>query len=977
MRKDRGTNGGGTAFLVHKDVPFQEVTSPATLKDDAHIETLTIKITSNSSPVYIRNVYISPASSCSQGYVAPIKHLADGLSDDYLILGDLNAHNELWHTQDTPDSRGTLISDWIAERNEIGILNEDVPTRITANTCTAPDVSIATAGILPSCSWSTDTTLSSDHLPIRINISTAIKQIKSDKKTYINFRKADWTNFERETEEAFSTAPHTDDVHASERFFRKVLQRAAKRNIPTGRIPKIINAVSSATAKLIDVRDKLRAEDPTSARLPEIQKEINISIRDHRQQKWLEHLDKCQPGSKQMWDTVKSLSNPPRKPENQSVAFQNKHYLDARKIANKLNSQYTPPSANKPTKALRRLLRQTRKTTSDRPIHISTDQVRKAIKKSKNSKAVGPHELSPIMLKHIGDHGISYLANIYNSVLKSSTIPSLWKVGKIIPLLKPNKPADQGTSFRPISLLSPPAKTLESIILSEIQQSITLAPHQHGFRSGRSTQTALQEITDYVTDGLNRPKPRHRTVLVAIDLSKAFDTVNHDILFDDIANLPLNNYIKRFLLSYLRGRLTYVVFRGRKSRYRKMRQGVPQGGVLSPTLFNLYMSKLPSPPPGMKLVTYADDSTVLKSGPVIGPLCTELNNYLDTLNQWFKDRSLLISPSKSSATLFTTWGNEMSKTLEIEIDGTTVPTVQNPSILGVTLDPMMTFGPHTQNLKKKINGRNNILKALAGTSWGLEKETLLTTYKATSGSLLNYCAPIFTPHVSDSNWDSLQTAQNAALRIATGCVKMTDRDHLHAECKSMPVKAHCEMLSKQFLLATTQPHHPNHSDLDDLPDPRHTKRNTLKTKFADNIKPLTAGGKTDPVSYKAGLRQLHTDAVRQTINNQAPNKVLNMPAPKINRTEKLLPRKTRTTLAQLRSGYSTYLNSYLHRINPASHPSPSCPQCDVEAHSTNHLFDCTAAPTELPTGSLWEDPPAVAAFLGLPTHEDAVLDDND
>ena len=99
--------------------------------------------------------------------------------------------------------------------------------------------------------------------------------------------------------------------------------------------------------------------------------------------------------------------------------------------------------------------------------------------------------------------------------------------------------------------------------------------------------------------------------------------------------------------------------------------------------------------------------------------------------------------------------------------------------------------------------------------------------------------------------------------------------------------------------------------------------------------------------------------------------------PGINRTEKLLPRKTRTTLAQLRSSYSTYLNKYLHRINPATYPSPSCPQCDVEEHSTNHLFDCTAAPTDLTTGSLWEDPPAVAAFLGLPTHEDAVLDDND
>ena len=107
---------------------------------------------------------------------------------------------------------------------------------------------------------------------------------------------------------------------------------SGKSYIPTGRIPKIINAVSSDTAKLIDARDKLRAEDPTSARLPEIQRNINISIRDHRQQKWLGHLDKCQPGSKQMWNTVKSLSNPPRKPENQSVAFQNKHYLDSKKL---------------------------------------------------------------------------------------------------------------------------------------------------------------------------------------------------------------------------------------------------------------------------------------------------------------------------------------------------------------------------------------------------------------------------------------------------------------------------------------------------------------------------------------------------------------------------------------------------------------------------------------------------------------------
>ena len=101
-----------------------------------------------------------------------------------------------------------------------------------------------------------------------------------------------------------------------------------------------------------------------------------------------------------------------------------------------------------------------------------------------------------------------------------------------------------------------------------------------------------------------------------------------------------------------------------------------------------------------------------------------------------------------------------------------------------------------KHLKEKVNNRNNILKALAGTSWGKEKETLLTTYKAIGGSLINYAAPVWSPFVSQTNWDTLQPCQNTALRIATGCVKITDIDHLHTECKQMPVKEHCQMLGK-------------------------------------------------------------------------------------------------------------------------------------------------------------------------------------
>ena len=979
VRKDRGNNikGGGVAFLVSHDVPFQVVTTPNTLENDPHLEEITISVTSNKKdPLNIRNVYIPPASSCGQGYQAPIDKLTDGLGDSTLILGDVNAHHQLWHSDDTEDPRGRLIADWIGV-SDLGILNEDLPTRVTATASTAPDLSIASCNIIPSCIWSVNTSLGSDHLPIHIKLSTEIRKIPVPNKTFINFKKADWENFTKTSEALFDNAPLNSNVHASEKFFRNIVNKAAKQNIPSGRIPNVLNAVPTETANLMKERDRIRKEDPADDQINILNTQINNSIKNHRKEKWLDHLNSCGPNTKKLWDTIKAINNPPKQPDNQSIQFNKKHYNDPKKIANKFNSQYTPGTKTKPTKEFRRLLRQIRKKSPDPEVSITTDMTEKAIKKAKNSKAMGPDNISPVMMKHLGPKAISYLTNIFNNVVNQATLPPMWKVGRIIPLLKPKKPADEGPSYRPISLLSPPVKILESIILAPIQESISLADHQHGFRKGRSTMTALQDITDHVKFGLNRQKPVNRTVMVAVDLSRAFDTVNHETLIKDIADLPLNNNIKCFLVSYLRGRQTYVEFRGAKSKHRKMRQGVPQGGVLSPVLFNLYMAKIPTPPANIKLVTYADDSTVLCSGPKIEPLCLDLNIYLTTLNEWFKERNLEISAPKSSATLFTTFSNEVSKELPIHIDGSKVPTLKNPKILGVTLDPLLTFKAHADLLKVRVNSRTNILKALAGSSWGMDTETLLTTYSATSKSLLSYCAPVWTPTLSDTNFGELQVAQNHGLRAALGCVKASHIDHLHAEAKIMPVKDHCTMLTKQFLLSTTRPTHPNHSDINTAP-PRRIMKPSMLTRFAEDIRPLAPTGISDDINYKEGLKTLHTSSVQATIAKQSDNAVLGTKAPKVNKSETILPRKTRTILSQLRSGYSSHLNTFLNTINPTKYPSRDCPKCNQNPHETPHLFNCPADPTNLTPRTLWEDPPAAAAFLGLEVNQGAAdLDDND
>ncbi len=148
LRQDRGVDkGGGLAFLINRDVSFTLEKTPAALEQDQHIESMTISIPGDDSPLYIRNVYIPPQSSCTQGYIPAVDHLLDDLGDNYYVIGDMNAHNELWLTDSTPNHRGDALVDLIASNN-CGILNEDLPTRVTDTASTSPDVSIASSNLL-------------------------------------------------------------------------------------------------------------------------------------------------------------------------------------------------------------------------------------------------------------------------------------------------------------------------------------------------------------------------------------------------------------------------------------------------------------------------------------------------------------------------------------------------------------------------------------------------------------------------------------------------------------------------------------------------------------------------------------------------------------------------------------------------------------------------------------------------------------
>ena len=202
-----------------------------------------------------------------------------------------------------------------------------------------------------------------------------------------------------------------------------------------------------------------------------------------------------------------------------------------------------------------------------------------------------------------------------------------------------------------ISLLSPTVKVLERLVLPYLQSYLPLSETQHGFRAVRSTTTALLPISESVARGFNQPKPPTRTTIMALDFSKAFDTVPHDQLLQRVLQSSLPNNLVRWVAAFLGGRQACCQYQLARSRFRGARVGVPQGSVISPALFNFFVSDHPN---SADLHTsYADDFTAAAASPSVPETAVRLSNHAADVASWADERGLTISLPKSHVTLFT------------------------------------------------------------------------------------------------------------------------------------------------------------------------------------------------------------------------------------------------------------------------------------------------------------------------------------
>ena len=363
-----------------------------------------------------------------------------------------------------------------------------------------------------------------------------------------------------------------------------------------------------------------------------------------------------------------------------------------------------------------------------------------ALKHLKPGKAPGPDSICPKLLLHAGAALKSWLCGFLSSCLHHLKIPKIWRRALVVAIPKPMKPAEDPKSYRPISLLCVPYKILERLIYTRIEPIVDplLPRKQAGFRQGRSTVDQTVLLIQYIEDSFETKK---KAGAVFVDLTAVYDTVWHRGLICKPLRLLPDIHMVQIIMELIPNRsFTLSIGDSKRSRLRRLRNGLPQGSVLAPLLFNIYTYDLPSTI--SQKYAYADDLALMHTSKDWKTLEGPLSQDTTTLSAYLQTRRLKLSHTKTVTTAFHLNNREAKRELKIFNNGKLLPYCPTPTYLGVKLDRSLTFRHHLEALRKKLSTRVTLLRRLAGSEWGAGTKILRTTALSLVYSTAEYCAPV-------------------------------------------------------------------------------------------------------------------------------------------------------------------------------------------------------------------------------------------
>ena len=327
------------------------------------------------------------------------------------------------------------------------------------------------------------------------------------------------------------------------------------------------------------------------------------------------------------------------------------------------------------------------------------------------TKATGPNGIPTKLLQMIGNIVCTPLSKIYNISVLGGCHPNKLKFVNVVPIFKKGSRLSI-SNYRPISLLSNLNKIFEKIMYKRIYSFLEkygcLYELQFGFRAKHSTVHTLINITEKIRSALDNNKV---ACGIFIDLQKAFDTINHEILLTKLDYYGFRGNIKNWFRSYLYERKQNVIINGFKSKSSIIKHGVPQGSVLGPVLFLLYINDLHKCIKHSTTYHFADDTNLLNITPDYKTLQREINQDLHHLHEWLVANKISLNNDKTELIFFHKVRSVIPIDIKIKLNGKTLYPSHKIKYLGIYLDEILSGIPHCEELLKKLQGKWNALKS--------------------------------------------------------------------------------------------------------------------------------------------------------------------------------------------------------------------------------------------------------------------------
>lgn len=718
--------GGGIALYIKEDIEFvlrHDLQLPV---DKSHLyDCICIEVKNHTRNIIIFTIYRTPSHNSTHELTSDLNSILDKAKQenkDIVITGDLNI-DLLKYTVHNPT---TLFLDMLISNNQIPRITK--PTRITHLSATLIDHVFTNIDTNKS-KVGTILTDITDHYCNFISLNTKIESNTTPK--YVTYRKYDKTSINHFnsalSQVNWSCIIRNNNPDEAYDSFLSKFTALMNEHLPI--ISKKFNKFKHkkepwiTTGILISLRKKERLyrQMVKSSLSPMFEtKKKNYKLYEKIYKKvlreakflyWQNRFELTKSDIKQTWKNINSILNRSQNKNEFPNKFKHNNTLitEPNQIANLFNTHYThigPNLANDIDNVTGNAAEYLQSNNFPNTLFFepcTPEEIINVIKCLKPKTSCGYDDISPKLVKQVADPISIPLSNIANISMQTGSFPSQMKLAKVIPMYK-NGDREQFVNYRPISLLPTFSKILEKIIHKRLLGYLThhniLNTSQYGFQQNSSTEQAILELQDRIVKSTAKNK---FSLGLSIDLSKAFDTLDYNILITKLKYIGIRGITLDWFKSYLTSRKQFVKINSIHSSCQNITCGVPQGSILGPILFLIYVNDLTAALTSSVAILFADDTTLLIENANLNTLIHHANIEIASIYRWFCLNKLSINHNKTNFVLFHSKNKPISENIShILLNDRQIQKVPFMKFLGVYFDSNLTWKVHLTNKANQI-----------------------------------------------------------------------------------------------------------------------------------------------------------------------------------------------------------------------------------------------------------------------------------